>query len=483
MIAFVMPRRRSQTFRCIPLQDLLAQLLRAPAKRRTTHIRHLERLHDSLEPQRAYPLDFLVFQITQYRSDSDEPTLLVGEAVLPDLRMMIDALSRVTPVDRDASQTYRPQDLADRWDVSLKTIDRYRNLGLRWRWQPASQPTPRHPIELVYPAEAVERFEQQQELRLARASNHGQWDEQSLSQAIRRGLRLLNRTSATPNRIATYLSQKLDRPPETLRRRLIRAHTGSQQLTDRDEAVIARAHRMGVDVGMIAERFGRSRSSIYRIVNSRRAREAKKIRIEHATAAKPYLDKTCPDIERVTTPLPAATMTALRQLPGDLAQVFDQPMLSESCEHDLMIHMHRLRATARDLRDRLDPSRPKASDIEKIPQLLEQAELVRSEAARAQGSLLVMVTRQHLTDRDELADRKHLKMLGLAIDELDAALTDHDPWQPQRFGRYLRLRLQRMLTRASDPGPDEGRARRRSEPEVLVETIRKRWLSLARIKD
>ena len=78
-----MPRRPAQTYLCQLLAELARQLLFAPPARRAVIVRHLEELHDQLEPERAYPLDFLVHRITGYHAEHDVGTLLVGAAVQP----------------------------------------------------------------------------------------------------------------------------------------------------------------------------------------------------------------------------------------------------------------------------------------------------------------------------------------------------------------------------------------------------------------
>lgn len=130
-----MSRRLKQTFRCGPLDGLARQLLFSPPDKRILQVRRIERLHDQLDPNKNYPLDFLFYRITGYRREGKDAVLLTGEAVLPDLRLMIDTLSRSVrmPMD-DAGTVETVRQLADRLSVSTKTIGRWRGAGMRWRW-------------------------------------------------------------------------------------------------------------------------------------------------------------------------------------------------------------------------------------------------------------------------------------------------------------------------------------------------------------
>ena len=81
-------------FRCEPLEQLTHQLLFSPPDRRRLQVLRAECLHDEIDPIANYPLDYIAYRLTGYRSESGESVLLVGDAVLPDLRHMIDTLSR-----------------------------------------------------------------------------------------------------------------------------------------------------------------------------------------------------------------------------------------------------------------------------------------------------------------------------------------------------------------------------------------------------
>ena len=88
-----MPRHTSQKFRSVALAELTRQLLFAPPERRRAQVWRAERLHDQLEPEASYPLEFVIYRITGYRSEYQQEELLSGAAIAPDLRLLIDKLS------------------------------------------------------------------------------------------------------------------------------------------------------------------------------------------------------------------------------------------------------------------------------------------------------------------------------------------------------------------------------------------------------
>src|SRR5690606_13154618 len=157
---------------CEPLEDLARQFLFAPPAKRAEHVRRAERLHDEIGEQRNYPLDFLVYRITGYRRDRGDSVLLVGEAILPDLRLIIDHLSRSVDLPMgEGEPAETAEQLAQRLNVSTKTISRWRKLGLRWRW---AVPAAGGRKQIVFTQSAVEHFTARHAERVDKAARFSQ---------------------------------------------------------------------------------------------------------------------------------------------------------------------------------------------------------------------------------------------------------------------------------------------------------------------
>lgn len=153
-----MSRRSAKPYLCQALDDLARQLVRGPAASRHRQVFAAESLHDQLKPREVYPADYLSFGITGHRlpSTTQGTELLVGEAVLADLRRMIDSLSRSVFIGPDeADGVHLAEALTHELNVSSKTLIRWRDRGLRWRWVRAGD-TQRQVI--AYPRRAVEHF-------------------------------------------------------------------------------------------------------------------------------------------------------------------------------------------------------------------------------------------------------------------------------------------------------------------------------------
>ena len=116
---------------CRPLNDLAPRLLARDAAFREATLLRAEELHDSLEPDATYPVDYLAFRLSGLRRDHGDAALLLGSAVAADLRLLIDALSRGLTLPVSPPESRLAEDWAARLDVSTRTLARWRTEGLR----------------------------------------------------------------------------------------------------------------------------------------------------------------------------------------------------------------------------------------------------------------------------------------------------------------------------------------------------------------
>src|SRR6476620_11167832 len=80
-------------FRIDTLDQLARQLTFSPHDTRVAQLAAAEDLLHSLDPAKAYPLDFVVFRITGYHPRDVEPLLFPAAALQHDLGQLIEAVS------------------------------------------------------------------------------------------------------------------------------------------------------------------------------------------------------------------------------------------------------------------------------------------------------------------------------------------------------------------------------------------------------
>src|SRR5262249_25847217 len=138
-----------------------------------------------------------------------------GRQVVADLRLMIDGLSRsmsVAVTNKESVES--PEELARRLGVSVKTLTRWRQLGLRWRW--VKYPEQRFKT-LVYPCQGAGPFPARHAEKVRRAAQFTQIEPELRQQLLVRARRIAQARQVTLNRVAAHLARKTGRALETLR--------------------------------------------------------------------------------------------------------------------------------------------------------------------------------------------------------------------------------------------------------------------------
>jgi len=486
-----MAKRAAPKFHTQPLAELAQQLPYAPRPRRREQLERAERLHDEIDPSVNYPFDYIAYRITHYRQPSNDTVLLVGEAVQPDLRLIIDRLSALDPPASDQTPIDWPAQLAERMQVTERTIHRWRKLGLRWRWvQPASGAKPR----LAFTRHAVEAFLARHGQRVAKASRFAHLTDGERAAILRRARRLAAVTDASLHQVAAHLAKRVHRGSETIRQMLIehdRAHPDAPLFADRttplspkQQRIIRRAHRRGVPVGRLAQRFRRHRATIYRVINERRAAEARHVALPHVsspTFERPDADEVLlrPGVEQEAmkraTPPADATLAAL---PAPLRTLYRQPHVADEPQRSLFRRYHYLKFKAARLRDTFDRHQPRATDLDQFDALVAQARHLRTLLVRVNLPTVLSVARRHLVDVPDPGRERLLHLLALGHRVLSEAIERYDPARSQGFSANLANRLMRRFANdaAITRHPPTRAHRRRSDDEALA------WL-LAEARD
>ncbi len=477
-----MSRHVEQNYNCKPLGELASQLAFSPPDKRERQVKRIETLHDQLDPSANYPVDFLAYRITAYRREGKDAIVLAGEAVLPDLRLMIDVLSRSVriPMEIEGDPVETIAQLAERLGVSTKTVSRWRKAGLRWRWAVPMQGGRK---VLVIPRTASDRYVREHPDQVKRASAFTQINDDTHRRLIQRARQITRRRDVSLNQVASHLASKTGRGHETIRqilahhdrdnpqRRIFTHHTGPLQ--HRQKRVIARAYRMGVPVDTIAERFNRTRSTIYRALHQHGAGRAGRVSLAYVES--PTFSRD--DAEEVILGRSLDTLTDHQSrtaiptddLPEPVRPLFSQPEVPPENVRALFVRYNFVKFKAAKTRDTFDKYSPGARQVAAFEDWVSQARELRDLLVRLHLPVVLSVARRHVINEPTAAPDRLMELLEVGLVVLIQSAETFNPSRQDRFDSILTNRL--LARYATLPIPKGRAARRGHEDEALSRLI------------
>ena len=399
----------SQAYRHPAIRGLKEQLAKfAPRERRLEQIDRAERLLAEIDEARPYPWEYLVFRVTGYRPDNTPALILDGADVRHDLRLFVEDLSET--VSQKPEQAGEPvltvEAVGKRFNVSTRTVTRWRSQGLVARRFVIGGRT-----KVGFLESSVARFVEEHREQVLRGSRFKQLSDQEREEIVRRARRMV--AVAGPGRlteIARRIGRKIDRATETVRATLKlydRDHPDrsifapiAPPLDDLAKAEIYKQFRRGDSAEALAEAFGRTRSSVYRVLNEMRARKILEVKLE----LMPHVsfDDDAKHAEILGDPPESAESKLARKsrapkgLPPYLASLYEVPLLAKEEELHLFRKMNFLKCQANKLRMALDPTKARSADLDRIESLQEEALAVKNQIIRSNLRLVVSIAKRHV---------------------------------------------------------------------------------------
>lgn len=448
---------RMPRYRIAALADLATQLRYAPDETRLRQMRNAERLLNELDPQLEYPDDFVIFRITGYRSDRAAlPASVQGVNLIPDLATLIQQLSLglVLAPDHDGRRAIPIEDAAAMLSISKRTIQRLRQDGLVCHSIVFASKERR----LAVFEDALRRFRASHEQRLREAAAYSRLSEADRKGMVAEARRVHEADGRTRNATAKAIADVHGRGQETVRALLVRHDAASPQpifdehgrLSERDMRLIHRAVRFGVPISAMARRFGKTRMTIHRAVNRRRAELLRSLRLRHVEL--PSFD--WPDAGSVILAAPpVASGLEERASDHDAARLIAQSR-QQAVDEDVE---QRLIAAYNFLKRRVEPAIaalddwPAAGALDEIETDLRWAALIKQRLVRLAMPAAVARIEAHLGRAllDQPTERI-LALLSQAADIAALAAETIDPSRKQRLGRVVSLQVDRSLAAQGD---------------------------------
>lgn len=444
-------------FRIQSLGELARQLQFTPQETRAQQVAAAEELLHSLEGLKAYPIDFIVYRITGYRPRQVDETLLTGLALQHDLGLLIEQVSRTLDVHTDAlsEPILQIEDVTERFNVTSKTIQRWRRKGL-----PARRfifPDGKRRVGFLI--SSVERFFAAHQDQVSRGTNFSQVDESEKQRIITRARRLAVSCRCCDREIARRIGKKLNRSPATILHTL-RKHDqehpadaifalAAESVNDEDRTRIVRGYRKGLALRALARRTCRTRSAVYRVLMEERMAKLNRRKVK-------FLDDPLyhqEDAEDVVNAIASQNDLIIassidgsripRDLPPYLADLYRTPLLSVARERGLFLkfNYHKFRFVT--ARRRLEPEFARSRELDELEGHLRNAVATKNDIVAANLRLVVSVARKHL--------RPGLSLMELVSEGnivLMRAVESFDIHRGYRFSTYATLALMKGFARS-----------------------------------
>ncbi len=420
------------------MAELTTQQARfAPPQRRLEQLASAERLLSEIEPEKHYPYSYVCFRITEYRPESHADVMLSGDDLKADLFVFIEELARSippVPVEMVGEPVLSVEDMSKRFNVSTKTINRWRRRGLvglavlsKGRRQVGFLPS------LVAP------FLEANQVRVDRGGRFSQLSRAEKDDIVRRAKRLARVPGGTLTEISRRIARRLKRSAETIRytiKNYDRQHpaealfpAAAVTLNTETKDAIFNSYRRGIPVDTLAKQYGRNRTSVYRVIHEVRARrlldqpldyiyhESFDDRAKEAEIMGPMPEQAKFDEQR-------RNMRPPKDVSPEMAPLYESPLLTKPQEQHLFRKMNFLKHKAGLLRAKLDPARAKPQHLKQIEDLQFQANAIKKRLVNCNMRLAVSVAKKHAQHADaffEILSDSNLSLIR-AVEKFDYSL-------------------------------------------------------------
>lgn len=441
-------------FSTTPMRDIAKSYSRRPRSEILAIVDRLEAMIADITLSQVYPLAWVIFRLSGEQHDPmHTPTTLPAEDLLRDLAAMCEhltAAARLTWDSAVAAGAIDADTLCAKWNVSRKTLERYRRAGLVSRRVIGTNGKPR----LVFSPGIIETFERNHATRISVASEFSRIHESLRQRIISRAARYRRRLRCSLNQAAKRISQRYGRSHEAVRQ-VLRRHdaTSSDPIFGRVLAPAARRRRValramarGIEPEVIGRKFGRSRASVVRLVLHERADRLREIEFRD-TIRTPTFDaqhSLSSPMARTGLGAPAET-DMLRIITAGLSRG-TAPSAAEEAARTRAYHVL-LAECAKDIAN-LSMSHLRAHDVDRIETNLRWASRLKAELVRSQIPLAVRTLASQLgTGLDRLRSGDLRDLLLASIHAISSVVDTFDPSRGGRLAAPVGLAVNRVASR------------------------------------
>jgi len=470
----------SAEYRIPAIRELCYQVVRfTPSAKKIEQTNRAEALLSEIKPDKWYSYGWICYKITRFRPDNAGEQFL-GEDLRHDLILFIEDVAETVPLrPEDVSEKiYTLQELAKEFNVSTKTITRWRRAGLVSRRFLIDGR-----VRVGFLESTVKRFASQEHTRINRASQFSQVSPEERQAIIERARRLAQ-AGACRSEVVKRLAARTGRSMETIRYVLQQYDQANPDMaifpdargpmSEETKERVYRDYRAGESVDVIAKRYCLTRARVMRVIDEMRAKRIMDLPLDYIPNE--TFEKVTPEEEKqiLGPPPPSPHPTRAAKLPPGLppylASLYEVPLLTQEQEVHLFRKMNYLKFKASKLREQLRAEidarkRPNRALMDEIERLYEESVKTKNEIISANLRLVVSIAKRHVGPAEnffELVSDGNMSLIR-AVEKFDYS-------RGNKFSTYASWAIMKNFARTI---PDEHRYRdrfRTSQNELFTLT-------------
>jgi RNA polymerase primary sigma factor/RNA polymerase sigma factor len=389
---------RDQQVRFAPIEKRIEQSIRA------------EKLLNEIDPERTYSYEFICFRVTGFRPEASIIETMSGADAVLDLHKFIEDVTDSAEIhaDRVGEPVHTVDELAKMFNVSSKTISRWRQQGLVSRKFIFDGRRKR----VGFLRSSVERFVVGNREKVRRGERFSQLTDHDRDEILERARRMA-RAGGCPSEVTRRIASTMDRSIETIRYTIKRFDqenpdlaifpTQSSPLNYETKQRMYQEFLSGTSVEQLMKRYCRTRTTVYRIVNEMRAMKVMELPLEFMDSPEFHVRNA---EARILAPLPVAEVKTRKTkapagLPSYLAALYEHALLTREQEAHLFRKMNYLKFKASKLRSTIDLNNAKTSTIEEVEELYDQVVRTKNQIVQSNLRLVVSIAKRHVGGSDD----------------------------------------------------------------------------------
>jgi len=454
-------------YKCESIAELRDQQVRfAPREKKIQQIDNAEQLLREIQIDKTYNFEFVCFRITGFRMDPGPIVMIDGGDLRNDLHAFIEDLSDSANLKAEefGQPVFTVDELSKRFNVSTKTISRWRQQGLVSRKFIFDGGRKR----VGFLHTSVDQFSKNNREKVQRGERFSQLTNEDRIEIIDRARRL-SRAGGCPAEVTRRIAKNMTRSVETIRYTIKQFDSDHPQIAvfpdqtgplnlEMKERIYAE-FVAGKSAEAIAARYCRTKTTIYRVVNEVRAQLIMDLPLDfmdndefrRKSAEKKIVHAPMPEPEKARRKTKAPS-----GLPRYLASLYEVALLDRGQEQYLFRKYNFLKYQATKLRDNMQSSRARAADMDKIEALYDQAVKVKNQIVQSNLRLVVSIAKRHV-----MASEDFFQLVSDGNMSLIRAVEKFDYSRGNKFSTYASWAIMKNFARTI---PGEFRQKDRFRP-------------------